>query len=59
MKPALPSRLQSEITIDIELQDEAGTSKQAEAEMSQSRHRFGVDELAATYILQDYLETHI
>ncbi len=51
--------LQSQLDITIELQDEAGTSKKAESEVSESRHRFGVDELAATYILQDYLGTHL
>lgn len=52
-------KLRPELTIAIEFQDESGTSKKAEAEQQESRHRYGVDELAATYILQDYLETHV
>ena len=41
-------KLRPELTIAIEFQDESGTSKKAEAEQQESRHRYGVDELAAT-----------
>lgn len=53
--------LKKHIDLPIYFQDEAVTSKQAEAEL-QSRHRSyeksDIDALAATYILEDWLNEH-
>jgi len=53
--------LKTHITMPIYLQDEAGTSKQAEAELLTRGKKFDkgmVDALAATYILEDFLKMH-
>lgn len=50
--------LQQEITVPISFQDEALTSRKAEAELKARKKPFekgDVDALAATYILEDYL----
>ncbi|HVS58190.1 MAG TPA: Holliday junction resolvase RuvX [Candidatus Saccharimonadales bacterium] len=50
---------QSKLTVVV--QDEALTSRKAEAELANRRkayHREEVDALAATYILEDYLAEH-
>lgn len=50
-------RLQS-LGLEIQLQDEAGTSKKAEEELRQRKKTYSkedVDSLAAVYILEDYL----
>lgn len=52
------SKLADETGIPVELQDEALTSHQAEAELVSRKRGFDkgmVDALAATYILEDYL----
>jgi putative Holliday junction resolvase len=52
--------LKSRIGLTVHLQDEAVTSKQAEAELEARKKPYNkgdIDALAATYILQDYLET--
>lgn len=52
------SELKREVDLPVRLQDEALTSKQAEAELSKrgSAHAKGdIDALAATYILEDFL----
>lgn len=52
---------QRQISIPIQFQDEALTSVQAETEL-QARHktydRKAIDALAATYILDDFLQSH-
>lgn len=62
MVRAFTARLSETIALPIHFQDEAGTSKQAEAELRRIRktHKsvsghISVDSLAATYILEDYL----
>jgi putative Holliday junction resolvase len=48
-------------TIRIEFQDEAVTSKKAEAELASAKKRYAkadIDALAAVYILEDYLKDH-
>jgi len=50
--------LRAHISIPVEWQDEALTSKQAEAELEARGKKFqreDIDSLAATYILEDYL----
>ena len=49
------------LKIAIELQDEAMTSVKAETELRSRRKPYeksDIDALAATYILEDYLQTH-
>jgi putative Holliday junction resolvase len=49
-------KLSKLVKVPIKLQDEALTSKKAEAEIAQSkRPKYDVDSLAATYILEDYI----
>jgi putative Holliday junction resolvase len=51
-------QLKSKIDLPIHIQDEAVTSKQAEAELQargQGYNKEDIDALAATYILQDWL----
>lgn len=53
--------LKQTITIPIYLQDEAVTSKQAEAELQARKKPYvkgDIDALAATYILEDFLRDH-
>jgi len=53
--------LKTHIKLPVYLQDEAGTSKQAETELINRGKKFDkgmIDALAATYILDDYLKTH-
>ena len=53
--------LKSHITLPIYWQDEALTSKQAEAELNSKRRAYNkeeIDALAATYILEDFLGGH-
>jgi putative Holliday junction resolvase len=48
-------------TIQIELQDEAVTSKKAEAELQSAKKKFAkaeIDALAAVYMLEDYFKDH-
>jgi len=55
---AFVTELQSRIALPVELQDEALTSKQAEAELRARGKTYGkedIDALAATYLLEDYL----
>jgi putative Holliday junction resolvase len=50
--------LATELTLPIKLQDEAVTSRQAEAELTARGKKFekgDIDALAAVYILEDYL----
>jgi putative Holliday junction resolvase len=57
----LVQQLQERIGISIHLQDEAATSKQAEAELEARKKPYAkgdIDALAATYILQDWLSEH-
>lgn len=54
------SELKIRMGIDAEVQDEALTSRQAEAELRARGKQFAkgdIDSLAATYILEDYLNT--
>ena len=56
------SKLEKTITIPIYAQDEAVTSRQAEAELKARGKTYSkgeVDSLAATYILEDYLKEHL
>jgi len=53
-------QLRASVSQEVILQDEAHTSQRAEAELEQRGKAFAkgeVDALAATYILNDYLET--
>lgn len=53
-------KLQDSISVPIQLQDEAMTSVHAEEELSSRGKPFeksDIDALAATYILQDYLQS--
>jgi putative Holliday junction resolvase len=53
--------LQKHLDLPVTLQDEALTSRQAEAELARRGKTFqkgDVDALAAVYILTDYLSTH-
>jgi putative Holliday junction resolvase len=53
-------KLQDAISVPIQLQDEAMTSVHAEEELSLRKKPFekgDIDALAATYILQDYLQS--
>lgn len=53
-------KLQDSISVPIQLQDEAMTSVHAEEELSSRGKLFeksDIDALAATYILQDYLQS--
>lgn len=55
---AFVEQLQGRIALPIEWQDEALTSKQAEAELTARGKVFAredIDALAATYLLEDYL----
>lgn len=56
------NQLKNELrTLNIEFQDEADTSRKAEAELMARKKAYekgDIDALAATYILQDYLEQH-
>ena len=48
-------------TIAVEFQDEAETSRKAESELMARKKPYtkgDIDALAATYILQDYLDQH-
>lgn len=52
-------RLQAELGLTVQLQDEAATSLKAEAELRSRRKDFtreDIDMLSATYILEDYLQ---
>lgn len=52
------SELEEKMSVRVTLQDEALTSRQAEAELRASGKKFAkgdIDSLAATYILEDYL----
>ncbi|CAN5405160.1 Holliday junction resolvase RuvX [soil metagenome] len=54
-------QLGQEVKLPIVLQDEAVTSVQAEQELTQRGKPFSkgdIDALAATYILEDYLNSH-
>ncbi len=54
------ARLKDVVAIPVFLQDESLTSVKAEAELQSRKKPFSkgdIDALAATYILQDYLET--
>lgn len=54
-------RLRGELDLPIHLQDEALTSKQAEAELNSrgaGHDKADVDALAATYILEDFLSSY-
>lgn len=58
---AFVTELQKHIDLPVHLQDEAVTSKQAEAELQERRKPYvqgDIDALAATYILQDWLAEH-
>jgi putative Holliday junction resolvase len=53
--------LSERLKIAVELQDEAATSVKAEAELrsrGKPYEKADIDALAATYILEDYLQTH-
>jgi putative Holliday junction resolvase len=53
--------LKKTITVPVYLQDEAVTSRQAEAELQARGKPYGkgdIDALAATYILEDFLRDH-
>ncbi|MDB5166816.1 MAG: putative Holliday junction resolvase [Candidatus Saccharibacteria bacterium] len=53
-------RLQSSVSLPVVLQDEALTSRKAEAELAGRGKPFqksDIDALAATYIVEDYLHT--
>lgn len=53
--------LRQQLTIPVHEQDEATTSLKAEAELRQRGKAYekgDIDSLAATYILEDYLEEH-
>jgi len=53
--------LQKAVTIPVYLQDEAVTSRQAEAELQARGKPYAkgdIDALAATYILEDFLQEH-
>ncbi|HSW79722.1 MAG TPA: Holliday junction resolvase RuvX, partial [Candidatus Saccharimonadales bacterium] len=53
--------LKAQITVELVLQDEALTSKLAEAELEKRGKPFkksDIDALAATYILDDYISAH-
>jgi putative Holliday junction resolvase len=55
------NKLKSRFSLPIDLQDEALTSKQAEAELIARKKPYtksDVDALAATYILSDWLSEH-
>lgn len=52
------AELQRQVSLPVELQDEALTSKQAEAELKARGKTYAkedIDALAATYLLEDYL----
>jgi putative holliday junction resolvase len=56
------AKLQQELGIPIILQDEAVTSVQARAELDQKGKTYDkkeIDALAATYILQDFIDTQL
>jgi len=56
---AFANRLQEELSLPIELQDEAVTSAKAEAELTARKKPFtreDIDMLSAVYILEDYLQ---
>jgi putative pre-16S rRNA nuclease len=55
------AQLKTQIGLPIHMQDEAVTSRQAEAELSARQRPYSkadIDALAATYILDDYLRDH-
>ena len=55
------ARLKENISITVEFQDESLTSIMAEQRLQMTKKPFNkgdIDALAASYILQDYLETH-
>lgn len=54
--------LQKHVNISVKWQDEALTSEKAEAELSARKKPFekgDVDALAATFILEDYINEHV
>ena len=54
--------LKAKTSLPIHMQDEALTSVKAEDELKARKQQYGksdVDALAATYILQDYIEEHV
>jgi putative Holliday junction resolvase len=54
-------QLRGQVSLPIHLQDEALTSKQAEAELRSrgaGHAKADIDALAATYILQDFLTSY-
>lgn len=60
---AFVETLKSHVSLPIHWQDEAVTSKQAEAELHKTRGpgeytKGDIDALAATYILEDFLQEH-
>jgi len=55
------NNLKTKVNVPIYMQDEALTSKKAEAELSNRKalyNKEAIDALAATYILGDFLEEH-
>jgi putative Holliday junction resolvase len=58
---AFVAELSQQVDLPVHLQDEAVTSKQAEAELEargKTYQRGDIDALAATYILEDFLAGH-
>jgi putative Holliday junction resolvase len=58
---AFVSELRNVVNVPVELQDEALTSRKAEAELKSRGKPYAkqdIDALAATYILEDYLSEH-
>ena len=56
---AFASKLTAELGVTVHLQDEAATSLKAEAELrarGKPYEKYAIDALAATYILEDYLQ---
>ncbi len=59
---AFVAQLRAVLSVPVELQDEALTSQKAEAELSARKKPYAkadVDALAATYILDDYIQEHV
>jgi len=55
-------KLREHVDIPVYLQDEALTSQKAEAELNRRKKPYNkadIDALAATYILEDYLLSHV
>lgn len=59
---AFVQKMQAQLDMPIRWQDEALTSQKAEAELTARKKPFtkgDVDALAATYILEDYINEHV